>query len=101
MSTEISFTLFLLFQCLSEWDANDPRALLLGVEQLLGQYRNYQHQLVENNDRLRFEYNALIEQTELTPDDIEVLIYKSEVSDIQMIIYMSGNIKMINDYLII
>ncbi|KAL5008989.1 hypothetical protein ScPMuIL_014570 [Solemya velum] len=65
-------------KCLSEWDANDPRALLLAVEQLVSQYGHYQQQLVENNDRLRFEYSSLIDQTELTPEDIEVLIHRSE-----------------------
>lgn len=63
-----------------KWDAQNPRALLIVLQDILEHYRKHQLKLLEENSRLQFEYTSLVEQNQFKSDSIEVHVAKSAVS---------------------
>lgn len=79
-------------QSLINWDHRKPSALLLVLQELLEKYRRYQQQLVETNYRLKFEYESLLEQTDIKPEEVEMHVSKMEnngIGPVHFLIKMS------------
>ena len=65
-------------QSLINWDATDATSLLRSIQELLEEYKTYQHSMlqVDMYSRLQFEYSSLIEQGNYRQQDIEILVSK-------------------------
>ncbi|KAG8231629.1 hypothetical protein J437_LFUL011470 [Ladona fulva] len=63
---------------LLNWNSENPKALLMVVEELLDLYRKHQINQLKNYSRLQFEYTSILCQPGLSEDDIEVLVQSRE-----------------------
>ncbi|CAH1791162.1 unnamed protein product [Owenia fusiformis] len=85
---------------LLEWDHTDPKSLLYVVQELLDQYKSYQHNLIEAESRLKFEYQSIAE--ELGKDAIEVHVMKKgqyKIGPISFLIKLDVDFSRIPAYL--
>lgn len=86
---------------LVDWDYHNPYALLLVIEELLILYKIHQERVIEAYTRLQFEYSSLIEQTDLTSDDIEThtLRCESKVGPVSFLIRLPVDFSRIPPFL--
>ncbi|XP_041353802.1 BRISC and BRCA1-A complex member 2-like [Gigantopelta aegis] len=63
---------------LTKWDPSNSSSLSMAVHELLREFQVYNRRLVETSSRLKFEFSSLLEQTNLTPEDIEIYVTRSE-----------------------
>ncbi len=66
--------IFLIFQSLVNWDAQNSSALLNIITELIEEYRIYQRSLILSESRLQFEYSSLIESRMYRDEDIEIFV---------------------------
>ncbi|XP_014779468.1 BRISC and BRCA1-A complex member 2 [Octopus bimaculoides] len=89
-------------ESLINWDHYKASSLLIVLQELLGKYRLYQQQLVESNYRLKFEYESLLEHTDVKPEEVEMHISRTEnqaVGPVHFLIKMSVDFSRIPSYL--
>lgn len=63
---------------LINWDYKEPNSLLRVIEELLQEYRLHQERLVSESQRLQFEYNSLINDTDIESEAVEIHVSRSE-----------------------
>ncbi|XP_064599787.1 BRISC and BRCA1-A complex member 2-like [Liolophura sinensis] len=88
-------------QGLVKWDSQNPRALLIVLQDILDHYRKHQLKLLEENSRLQFEYTSLVEQNQFKSDSIEVHVAKSasKTGPVNFLIKLSVDFSKIPAYL--
>ncbi|XP_071441444.1 BRISC and BRCA1-A complex member 2-like [Hetaerina americana] len=59
---------------LSNWNLENPNALLQVIEELLCLYRKHQVDQLKKYSRLQFEYTSVISQDGISEEDVEVLV---------------------------
>ena len=74
-----TFLLIYLVQSLIDWDYKEPSSLLRVIEELLQEYRKHQERLISESQRLQFEYNSLIQETDIESGAVEIHVSRSEV----------------------
>lgn len=61
---------------LVRWNLDDPKRLLLVIQQFIQLYKRHQIQLLQKPEfsRLLFEYSSLVEETKVIDEDLEILV---------------------------
>ncbi|XP_046481543.1 BRISC and BRCA1-A complex member 2 isoform X1 [Neodiprion pinetum] len=69
---------------LASWDVTNDDALLMVIVQLLSYYKEHQINLLEKQgERLKFEYSTLVNETEICPEDMEVISLPTGVRPVE------------------
>jgi len=61
-------------EALNNWKNDDPKSLLRIVQELMQMYRK--HEVTQIDEMLQFEYNSLIQDTDITESDVEVQVQR-------------------------
>ena len=61
---------------LVRWNPDEPKCLLLVIQQFIKLYKRHQIQLLQKPEfsRLLFEYSSLVEETKVVDEDLEILV---------------------------
>ncbi|XP_013415401.1 BRISC and BRCA1-A complex member 2-like [Lingula anatina] len=87
---------------LANWDNTNPRSLFLVIQELLEEYKKYHQSLKDENARLQWEYNALMEQDNFSPENVEVWVNKkgNRLGPINFLMRLDVDFSKIPPYLI-